>query len=57
MCSKRAVRKLPNMVKMTYMIIKMEFSKDYVELIKYCKKIKIKWFASCWDDSVISWKI
>ena len=33
----------------------MEFSKkDYVELIKYCKKIKIKWFASCWDEDSVN---
>ena len=33
---------------------KMEFSKkEYVELIKYCKKIEIKWFASCWDEDSV----
>ena len=32
----------------------MEFSKkEYVELIKYCKKIEIKWFASCWDEDSV----
>ncbi len=42
--------------KMTYIDYKkkMEFSKkEYVELIKYCKKIEIKWFASCWDEDSV----
>ena len=29
---------------------KIEFGdKEFVEIDKYCKKIKIKWFASAWD--------
>ncbi len=30
---------------------KMEFGlKDYQEIDKYCRKRKIDWFASCWDE-------
>lgn len=34
---------------------KIEFNHDqFKEIDKYCKKIKIDWFASCWDEDSVS---
>ncbi len=41
---------------MTYMEYRrrLEFKKEeYEEIDRYCKKLNIPWFASCWDESAV----